>query len=318
MNNKKLVIFTSSTILTCSLALGSSYYMGKLVYNGSVGSEQTVKNEEMLAVYSSRANKPLKVLEKYKYTDLMIERPQNKYNIEAKLFEATSKTENTIVLVHGIGSNYNEYLLYAQEYLNNGFNVMLYNQRNTGLSGGNNYTFGLYEKHDLDAVTKYVSKQYPDGKLGVQGFSMGAATAAMHSKINETHKIVDFYILEGPYSDMNDAIDLGIKAENIPLIPISYIRFWGNIYNKRHAGFEYNDVKPAQEVKSITTPMMIIYGEKDTVCAPENSIEIYENIPHSKKELWEIKNSGHVEGWKDTGDEYFKRIFKFISKYSIN
>lgn len=51
---------------------------------------------------------------------------------------------------------------------------MLYNQRHTGHTGGNDYTFGLYERYDLENVAKFVKKKYPNGLLGAHGHSMGA------------------------------------------------------------------------------------------------------------------------------------------------
>ncbi len=315
MKKKKFIIITISVLATCSIILGGSYYMGKLVYDSSVGSPQTVLEEEIVAVYGSREGKPLDKLDEYKHTNIMIESPENGYDVQAKFIECPTKSKDTVILVHGIGSNYNEYIFYADEYLKKGYNVMLYNQRNTSQTGGDNYTFGLYERFDLDSVVNHVNLQMPDGKIIVQGFSMGAATTAMHSELNEKNKLVDLYIIEGPYSNMDDAIELGIIAENIPVIPTSYIKHWGNIYTKMNDGFGYDEVKPYEAVQEITTPMMIIHGLLDDVCAPENSQEIFDNIPHDKKELWFIEDSAHIKAWDDTGDEYFKRIFKFIDTH---
>ena len=53
---------------------------------------------------------------------------------------------------------------------------------------GDNYTFGLYERFDLEAVAQYTRSLYPDGIVGVHGFSMGAATSTMHTELNEEAK----------------------------------------------------------------------------------------------------------------------------------
>ena len=314
MKNKKIVTITISVLTTSTLIIGASYYMGKLVYDGSVGSSQKIEEDEMVAVYGSREGKPLDKLNEYNHTNLMIKSPKNNYEVQAKFIESPTKSENTVILVHGIESNYNEYIFYADEYLKKGYNVMLYNQRNTSLTGGDNYTFGLYERFDLDSVVKHVNSKFPDGKIVIQGFSMGAGTTAMHSELNEKDKLVDLYVIEGPYSRMSDAIGLGIDAKNIPVIPTDYLKYWGNIYTNIKDGFGYDDVNPYTAVQKITTPMMIIHGLNDTVCAPENSQEIFDNIPHDNKELWLIEDSAHITAWDDTGDEYFKRIFAFIDK----
>ncbi|MCH1959216.1 alpha/beta hydrolase [Romboutsia hominis] len=311
--SKKKVLFIA-IIMVLSL-LGGSYYLGKLVYDGSVGSSEVNKSENIVEVFSQKPDKPLDKLKNYKHENLMI-KTKNNYKIESLLIKSNKKTNNTIVMVHGIGRSYYDMLRYSFNYLDNGYNVLVYNQRHTGKSGGDDYSFGLYERYDLDSAVKYIKKIYPDGKIGVHGFSMGAATSTMHVALNEKDKNVDFYILDSPYSKMEDAVRLGIEAENIPLIPTSYISFWGDIYTKLHSGFNFDDVMPYKAVENSTVPIMLIHEKGDKVCASDNSEEIYKSIPHNKKELWIIDGNNHIGGYDDTGNEYFFRIFKFIDKYA--
>ncbi|MEG1311802.1 MAG: alpha/beta hydrolase [Romboutsia sp.] len=312
-NKKKIIMIALSTISILFLIV--SYIIGSMVYDGSVGSEQSIKDEDVLETFSNRENKPLERLENYKYEDIFIESLNNGYDVETKFIKSNIETQNTIILVHGIESYYYEYLEKAFEYLENGYNVVIYNQRHTGNTGGDDYTFGLYERFDLDSVAKFIKEKYPQGKLGAHGYSMGAATVLMHSGINEENKYVDFYIVDSPYHEMDDAIRLGIEAENIPLLPVGYAKLMGNLYTQMKSGFSYKDVKPYEEVQNITSPMFLIHGKEDKVCAPESSQIVYDNIPHNKKEIWLIDGVQHVNGYDILGDEYFNRIYRFIDKY---
>ena len=307
MKKSILVVFFISLVL-----LIGSCVVGYLVYDGSVGSSQKIKNEDIVEVFSHREGKPLDRLKKYKYEDVFINSPENGYKIEGKFIKSNTPTDKSIILVHGIESNYYEYLEKAYEYLEHGYNVMLYNQRHTGHTGGNDYTFGLYERYDLENVAKFLKKKYPNGLLGAHGHSMGAATVVMHSEINEKNKYVDFYIADSPYHEMQDAIRLGIEDKDIPLLPVGYAKFMGNLYTKVKSGFSYEDVKPYKAVQHITTPMFLIHGKEDKVCSPNSSKIIYDNIPHNKKELWLIDGVQHVNGYDILGKEYFDRIYKFI------
>ena len=49
------------------------------------------------------------------------------------------ETSDAMIVVHGIGSNYHEVLNVAFNYLENGYNVVVYHQRNTGLTGGDKF-----------------------------------------------------------------------------------------------------------------------------------------------------------------------------------
>ncbi|MDY6699270.1 alpha/beta hydrolase, partial [Clostridioides difficile] len=258
-----------------------------------------------------RKDKPLEKLKNYKTSELMIQ-SSNNYKLESLFITSNIKTRDTMILVHGIGSSYYEMLKVAYRYLDKGYNVLVYNQRNTGNSGGDNYTFGLYERYDLDSLVKFVKNKFPQGRLGVHGFSMGAGTAAMHSEINSKDDKVDFYILDSPYSEMKDAIRMGVLEKRIPDILINYVVTCGDLYNKFKSGFWYSDVKPYESVEKSNVPILFIHGTKDTVCNYQNSKKMYDLVKHDKKDLWLIEGIGHVDGFEHDSTVYFNKIFKFI------
>ncbi|MDB0438658.1 alpha/beta hydrolase [Clostridioides difficile] len=313
LKNKAIIV----SVVFLLILLIISYIFGKLVYDSSVGSEQLIKKEDLVKVFSKRKDKPLEKLKNYKTDELMIQ-SSNNYKLESLFINSNIKTKNTIIIVHGIGSNYYEMLKIAYGYLDKGYNVLIYNQRNTGNSGGDNYTFGLYERYDLDSIVKFVKNKFPDGKLGIHGFSMGGGTAAMHTAINSENKEVDFYILDSPYSEMKDAIRMGILEKHIPNILVNYVVTCGDLYNKFKSGFWYSDVEPYKAIEKSNVPILFIHGTKDTVCNYQNSQKMYDLVKHNKKELWIIEGVEHVSGYDSDSRAYFNRIFKFIDSSIIN
>lgn len=313
LKNKAIIV----SVVFLLILLIISYIFGKLVYDSSVGSEQLIKKEDLVKVFSKRKDKPLEKLKNYKTDELMIQ-SSNNYKLESLFITSNIKTKNTIIIVHGIGSNYYEMLKIAYGYLDKGYNVLIYNQRNTGNSGGDNYTFGLYERYDLDSIVKFVKNKFPDGKLGIHGFSMGGGTAAMHTAINSENKEVDFYILDSPYSEMKDAIRMGVLEKHIPNILVNYVVTCGDLYNKFKSGFWYSDVEPYKAIEKSNVPILFIHGTKDTVCNYQNSQKMYDLVKHNKKELWIIEGVEHVSGYDSDSRAYFNRIFKFIDSSIIN
>lgn len=300
-----------ATFATCS------YILAKKIYKGSVGDKPYIDSEAMEEYYKNKEDKPLDLLSNYNSEKFSIESIENKYYIDGINIKANEETSNTVVIVHGIRSNYYETLNVAYGYLKNGFNAILYNQRNTGETGGENYTFGLFERYDLDTVVAYAKEKYKDGVLGVHGFSMGAATSTMHTALNEKDKKVDFYILDAPFEKMETAIELGVKGENIKVLPVKYATFIGNLFTRIKGGFWYKDVQPYKEVSKTTVPVMIIHGTEDKVTSIEGSEKILNNIPHDLKELWKVEGFGHCTAVREIEDEYFEKVMGFINKYIL-
>ena len=296
------------------LFVGITYIVGGMVYDGSIGSKPEVSVQAMAEYYESNEDKLLEKLDNYKQEKKLIKSEKNGYDIEVLNIKSNKETNNSMIVVHGIERNYHDVLNTAFNYLENGYNVVVYNQRQTGNTGGDNYTFGLYERFDLDSVVDYTAESYKDGLLGVHGFSMGAATATMHTELNEEKKNVDFYILDAPYHTMKSGIEMGIKRKDIPLLPVEYATFAGSVYAKIKCGFSYNDVKPFESVKNITTPVMLIHGSEDDYTSVAGSKIIYDTIPHNKKELWIIEGLKHCKADDIIEDEYFGRIDKFINE----
>lgn len=315
MSKKKVAIGLGSVVGVGSVFAAATWIIGNMVYDGSVGSEPSVSAEEMAAFYMQREDKVLDRLANYQHETHFITSPENGYDVEVLNITANQDTDDAMIIVHGIGSNYHEILNSAFNYLENGYNVVVYNQRHTGLTGGDNYTFGLYERFDLEAVATFARGLYPAGKLGVHGFSMGAATSTMHTELNESRKTVDFYILDAPYHTMESAVELGIIAENIPFLPVSFAKWAGNVVLKVKEGLEYDDIQPVNSVTNISVPVLLIHGTEDKVTPPESSQEIYNAIPHESKALWYIEGLGHCEASDLMEEEYFSGIYQFISTY---
>ena len=316
MKKKKVLIGSGIAAATSAAVVGAAtWIIGGMVYDGTVGKKASVKAEEMEEFYSNREDKVLEKLEKYEHETVFVNSEENSYEVETLSIKSNQETSDAMIVVHGIGSNYHEVLNVAFNYLENGYNVVVYHQRNTGLTGGDNFTFGLYERFDLEAVAEYTRALYPGGIIGVHGFSMGAATSTMHTELNEESKNVDFYVLDAPYHTMESAVELGIIAENIPFLTVSFAKWAGNVVLKVKEHLTYDDIQPVDAVKNITVPVLLIHGKEDKVTSPESSQYIFDAIPHDKKALWYINGLGHCEADSVMEKEYFDGIYQFITTY---
>lgn len=297
------------------LLLGGTitYIVGGMVYEETVGYvDENYQNTSIEEVYADSPEIVAR-LDEYEVADLRIP-STNGYDIEAKWISSPQESQNTVVIVHGIGMNMWRHFRETLMYLDNNYNVLIYNQRYTGATGGDNRSFGYHERYDIASVMSYLREEYPDHMIGAHGFSMGAATLGMYSGMEEATADADFLILDCPYDTMEGAIRVGIEKEDVPLIPVSYAVWAGDVYNRVKSGFSYKEVQPVKEVAKSEVPMFIIHGEADSTCTVEMGQAMYDAKVEGYKELWIAEGVEHVKIFPTYPEEYTKRVFEFINR----
>jgi len=304
MNKKKIALGTG--ILIGALFTGATYNFGRLIYNSTFGA--TPRD-------LSKANTDR--LQEFQHQKFMVENSQNGYLIETLHLKSNMESPNVMVIVHGLKSNYYELLPLAFRYLDEGTNVILYNQRRTGETGGNNYTFGYFERFDMEEIATIARRLYPNGWVGIHGFSMGAATAAFHSELNEKTQSADFYILDGPFHTLESTLDASFMKRNYHRFWYPYLRWAGSLIALFKTRIKYRDVKPILALSKTTKPVLIIHGMQDLTCPFAGAKLMYEAIPHAQKELKAFTDLGHCEAHLLQTENYFSTIWKFIGSKCI-
>ena len=85
---------------------------------------------------------------------------------------AVGERKATLVFLHGVADNRTSAAGMVPRYVNLGFEVIAYDSRAHGGSGGDACTYGYWEKQDLNKVLDTV----PAGPIVLLGGSLGAAT----------------------------------------------------------------------------------------------------------------------------------------------
>jgi len=171
------------------------------------------------------------------------------YKLNCRFYD--NKSEKTIIIVHGYTVNLMTSLRYFELYYNEGFNVLLYDHRHHGNSGGANTSMGYYEKYDLSQIVNWLEKKMGQNCcFGVHGESMGAATTLLFGGIDDR---ASFLIVDSSYSNLKTQLTEQVRM-NIPFLPRWYINIL-SLCNKILFGFFYNDVSPVNTVNLIKCPV---------------------------------------------------------------
>ena len=311
----KIILIVVAAVLV--LFVGLSYYIGMQVFNSST---QLVTCEETSKVEDSFWEKFNLDYEEfcstYQIEKIEIRSTFDDHTIPADSIyvrgEEGNKNRQTVILVHGLGGNrYTNYPL-AELFLQNGYNVLTYDQRSTNENTAKYTTFGYWERYDLIDYIDYVSQCAPEQIIGVWGTSFGGATAGMAMEQKAVESKVDFLILDCPLSDMKWMLETELRNMDIGL-PISYMLWCGNIVNKIKLGFWYEEANVCDKIENIEIPTLIINSKADT-CTPQfMGQEIYDAIKATGKMIWTVEDSAHTEMWLDYNPEYREHVEKILN-----
>ncbi|HEY8909085.1 MAG TPA: alpha/beta hydrolase [Desulfosporosinus sp.] len=224
-------------------------------------------------------------------------------------------TNNTVILVHGIGCDRWEAMKYSDMYLDMGFNVLTYDSRDTGSSGGQDITLGFFEKTDLDNIVKWVKWVNPKAVIGVHGESLGAVTALLQANLDQSKKDVNFYVVDCPYSDLWELMNIKLSGDFSPNFQpaAAFILFYANIIALEKSNFSLYAVSPITVISDIKTPIMFIHGSNDTFIPASMSLELYLRKKGSKG-IYISPGAEHAMSYLTNKQEYTAKVKQFLTE----
>jgi uncharacterized protein len=226
------------------------------------------------------------------------------------LYANTATPKATIIMVHGIGGFKEGFLGYSKILVDNGYNVILYDQRGHGKSDGKYCTFGFYEKYDISKFIDIAEGKYPNMPVGIHGSSLGGAVALQALAIE---KRLRFGIVESTFHRLEDIVmEYGLD----------YFKFksrWlaQRVLSKSAAIANYKpfDIKPIEAAAQIEQPMLLIHGDKDTKIPIAFNQENFAALKSRDKEFYTVHGAGHLDVGSVGGTVYLSKVISFFDKH---
>jgi pimeloyl-ACP methyl ester carboxylesterase len=193
---------------------------------------------------------------------------------------AEGARRGVIVYLHGIADNRASGHGVIQRYTAKGLDVVAFDSRAHGDSGGEVCTYGYYEKADL----RHIIDTLPEGPVVLIGTSLGAAVALQEAA--DDPRVTGIVVAE-VFSDLRT-----VARERAPFIlPRRVIAKAFQIAEQR-GRFTVDAVNPANAAKRIAVPVLLIHGANDKDTKPAHSQRVHDALAGPKR-LILVSGAGH-------------------------
>ena len=235
--------------------------------------------------------------------------------LDAWYVAADQPTHKTVVIVHGFRQDKSAMRQYGELFHQLGYNVLMPDNRGAGASQGKFISYGYYDKTDVIAWTKQLTKEDPTSDITLFGLSMGAATVMMASGQKSLPSSVSSIIEDCGYSGVWDEITYQAKASyHIPAFPLVYSV---SLENKIRQGWFFQEAKSTTALAKDHLPILLIHGSADTYVPTKMVYENYKAVKSgTPKSLLIVKGAAHAKSFETNPKLYRTTVSAFMSRYN--
>ena len=218
---------------------------------------------------------------------------------------AAGARRGTIVYLHGIADNRSSASGVIERYLGRGFDVIAYDSRAHGQSGGEACTYGFFEKRDLQRVIDAIGGD----RVVLIGTSLGAAVALQAAADDPRITAV---IAAETFSDLRT-----VATERAPFVFTRRSIDRAFRLAEQQGRFSVDGASPLAAAPRVKAPVLLIHGAVDRETPPSHSQRVFDALTGPKRLLL-VPGAGHnqslrsevwteIDRWIDAVPESGKR-----------
>ncbi|MFD4932132.1 alpha/beta hydrolase [Peribacillus butanolivorans] len=246
------------------------------------------------------------------YENISFKSRGNDITLKGWYIPAEKNEKMTLIFGHGYLANREEpraeALKLVKTLVSDGYNVLMFDFRAWGESEGKMCTLGLYEKYDMQGAIDWVKQNKPESRIGLFGFSMGAATSLL---VAAEENCVEVVVADSPFSDLkaylNENLSYFTKLPKYPFNPIilNTIPFL--------SGVKLDVVKPIDVIGKIyPRKVLFIHSDADKTIFCRHS-ELLSNCHPDKFTYWKTSGVLHLRSHQAYPNEYQEKVLSFLN-----
>lgn len=224
-------------------------------------------------------------------------------------------SKKTVIFAHGYKNARDlstiHVLALAKRIAQEGYNVMLFDFRNSGQSAGNVTSVGLFETYDMLSAIQYAKTNKKSDKISLLGWSMGAAVSIM---AGTESPYVNAIIADSSFADLDTYLQTNLPVwSNLPNFPFTKEIMYSLPVIE---GMNPKKVTPYEAVKNLgNRKLFLIHSRADKAIPYKNSMQIYNEVSNKGNvQLWLTDKADHIRSYLLYKKEYENKIINFLNK----
>ena len=214
------------------------------------------------------------------------------------------KPRATVVFAHGYHScGAKDFSVVFDLYHDQGFNILLPDQRAHGASGGKFITFGVKESEDFRQWIALHNERFGAYPILCSGLSMGASTVMFLAGL-ELPENVKGFIADCGFTSPREIISSVFRHQtHLPTWPFLWAT---DLCARWFAGFSLKEMHTTQTLAKNTRPILFVHGLDDTFVPPEMTKRSFEACG-GEKYLLLVEGATHAVSFLVSPEAYLEK-----------
>lgn len=227
-------------------------------------------------------------------------------------FIQNEKARKVVISFHGYNTEARKEYPLHHSYYQDGYTVLIVDQRGVGKSQGPFITMGLLERRDCLRWIDYVVARYGgDVQILLEGLSMGATTIMMAAQDIHAPQVKGMIVNCG-FNSCSDQLAYTItRLLHLPRFPmLATVKLYARLLAK----YDMDAITAAESLANSDIPLLMFHGAKDTFVPYENLEEIYPHARTSHKKMVSCEHAAHgIARFEDT-ELYERELRQFLAE----
>ena len=198
---------------------------------------------------------------------------------------------------------------FAKPYVENGYNLLVIDQRAHGESDGRYNTVGFDEHRDLIAWAEYIHTHHEVESIVLHGICIGASCSLFAMTAPTCPDYIVAMVAEGMYPTFYESFKNHMIALKKPTFPYMGLI---NMWMKVHTGYSMK-YGPVHVINQYHKPLLMIHSKEDLYSLPDAAQKMYDVSPADNKRLVWFEHGEHSQLRYADAEAYDNAIIMFLN-----